>query len=770
MKKAIIYLFAAILFAGCSTTRHIADDEQLYTGIKSITINGEKEYAASNIGKQAMEDILVTLSCPPNGSIAGSSTVRGFSIGLWWYNAFYNSKNKIGKWLFNTFGDEPVLISNVNPELRARVANNILKYYGYFNGNVTSKIITNKKNSKKAKVAYEVTLHQPYRYDSVEYRGFAGKADSLIKVTKPERLIRKGEQFSVYTIKDEQERIDTLLRNNGYYYHQPSFTQFLADTINTPGFVQMRIEPQKALTTKQNRPYTIGDIYIHLLKNKATLQHSINNDTVKGRSFTYIYNGKKPPVRPGTMLRNIFLHQGEPYSQKGLQNTVSRLSQMNIFSNSHIEFAPRGESDTLDVNITAQLDKPYDFTFEMNVTTKSNNQIGPGSVVSLSRKNLFRGGETLTMSLKGSYEWQTKDEGITDKDLLNSWEIGADVSLIFPRLYLPFFQRKLMRIPSSTSFRVYVNRLNRSGFFRMIRLGGDLSYKIYTKSTTIHTVTPLRLTFDLLRDTTEKFDKIVADNRSLQNSFRDQFIPAMQYTFTYDNTKTRHRNKSIFEGSVTAAGNVTSLLFCAFGEGWNEKDKHLFENPYAQFIKLTAELRQLYRIDRNNFIATRIMAGILHSYGNSDYAPYGEQFYVGGANSLRAFTVRTVGPGSFHPAKETRYSYLDETGTLKIEANLEYRFRIISELHGALFVDAGNVWLTKRDNNRPGGKITMNNFAKDIALNTGFGIRYDLGFLVLRLDFGLGLHAPYKTKKSGYFNLSPFGDGFAWHFAVGYPF
>lgn len=770
MKKAIIYLFTTILFTACSTTRHIADGEQLYTGIKEIKINGEKEYATGDIGEQAIEEVIAALSLPPNGAIAGSSTMRGFSFGLWWYNTFYNSRNKIGRWFFNTFGDAPVLISNVNPELRAQVANNVLKYYGYFNGNVTSKIITNKHNGKKAKVEYEITLHEPYRYDSIEYRGFAGKADSLIDATRNERLIKTGEQFSASAINSERERINNLLRNNGYYYYQPAFTRILADTVNTPGYAQMRIEPQGGLGARNNRPYKIGNINIQVLRNNAATVYNINNDTLKGRNFTYIYNGKKPPVRPGTMLRNIFMRCGEPYSQEAQQLTVSRLSQMNIFSNSNLIFTPRSKSDTLDLDITAQLDKPYDFTFEMNVTSKSNNQIGPGSIISLSRKNLFRGGETLTLSLKGSYEWQTKDEGITDKDLLNSWEMGADLSLTFPRLFLPFFQRKLMRIPSSTAFSVYVDRLNRSGFFRMIHLGGDVSYKIYTKSTTIHTVTPLRLTFDLLRNTSEKFDKIVADNRSLQNSFRDQFIPAMQYTFLYDNAKTRHRNKSYFEGSITAAGNITSLAFCAFGKGWNEKDKNLFENPYAQFIKITAELRQLYRIDRNNFIATRIMAGILHSYGNSEYAPYSEQFYIGGANSLRAFTVRTVGPGSFHPAAETRYSYLDETGTLKLEANLEYRFRIISELHGAIFVDAGNIWLTTRDENRPGGEITMKNFAKDIALNTGFGIRYDLDFLVLRLDFGLGLHAPYKTNKKGYFNLSPFGDGFAWHFAIGYPF
>lgn len=766
--NSIIYLFIAATLIACSTTRHIDDGEQLYTGIKKIEISGEKEYASSPTGQQAIAEVKAALACPPNGSLAGSSSIKTFSLGLWWHNTFYNSKSRVGKWFFNTFGKSPVLISKVNPELRTQVADNLLKYYGYFNGNVTQEVITDKKNHKKAKVSYYITLHEPYRYDSIEYRGFKGGADSLIKVTKYFRLIKKGEQFSAKSINSERERINTLLRNNGYYYYQPAFTKILADTINNPGYADIRIEPQSGLPARVTRPYTIGNIKISLQNNTGT--RNKQNDTLTIGNISYIYNGKKPPVRPGALLRNIQLRTNKAYSQELQQKSLQQLSKMNIFSSTSFNFTPRGESDTLDLGITAQLDKPYDFTFELNVTSKSNSQVGPGSRVSLSRKNLFRGGETLTLSLKGSYEWQTGEKNKEDNSLINSWEVGADATLSFPRLFLPIVHSKHLRVPASTSFSIYTNRLNRSGFFRMIQVGGDATYKIHSHSTTTHTITPFRLTFDMLRNTTTKFDSIVASNRSLQNSFRDQFIPAMQYTYTYDNAKTAHRNKTWFEGSVTAAGNVTSLVLVACGEKWSEKNKRLFENPYAQFVKLTAEVRQLYRINANNYIATRIMAGVLHCYGNAEYAPYSEQFYIGGANSLRAFTVRTVGPGSFHPAAETRYSYLDETGTLKFEANIEYRFKLISQLQGALFIDAGNVWLMEEDNSRPGGKFEMKNFAKQLALNTGFGARYDLDFLVLRLDFGLGLHAPYKTKRNGYFNLSPFGNGFAWHFAIGYPF
>ena len=773
MKRIYTIALLAMLLTACSTTKFISDDEQLYTGIKDIEFVESNKYATTSTGETAMEEVTCALDYAPNGAIFGSSKWRALPLGLWWYNGFHDSKTKIGKWFFNTFATDPKLISNVNPQLRAEVASEVLKYYGYFNGKVTSEIITDKKNAKKAKVKYIVTLNEPYCYDSIEYKNFPETADSIIKATWQNRIIKQGEQFDAAAMEEERTRLCELFRNNGYYYYQPGYIKYLADSINTPGKIELHIQPEKNLPTRISRTWKFGTTHIRVTKSLATGERNMNtatSDTIGNRFFKYIYNGKKPPVKIGALLRNIQIRPGDIYSYEKQQNAFKRLGQMNIFSNINFTLTPRGESDTLDLNITTQLDKPYDFTFELNATSKSNDQIGPGSKISLARKNVFRGGETLKFTLNGSYEWQT-DKNVTGRAaVINSWEVGADVSLSFPRLFFPIIHRKHLRIPAATSFRLHTDLMNRSGFFRMIRAGGDATYKIYSHSTTTHTVVPFRLSYDMLLSTTEKFDAIAQNNRSIKHSFRDQFIPAMQYTYTYDNANTNHRNKTWIETSVTSAGNITSLIFYAFGKDFNQKDKSIFGNPYAQFIKGTAEMRQLWKIDYNQYIATRIMAGAIYSYGNSEYAPYSEQFYIGGANSLRAFTIRSIGPGSFHPENANRYSYLDETGTLKFEMNIEYRFRIISDLHGALFVDAGNIWLMKEDSERPGGELKASTFGEQIALNTGFGVRYDLSFLVLRLDFGLGLHAPYKTKRNGYFNLSPFKDGFAWHFAIGYPF
>lgn len=769
MKRTVLYIFLALLAASCSTTRHIPDGDMLYTGIKEVVFTDAKENAASAAGKTALQEARYALDYAPNGAIAGSSTLRALPIGLWWYNALYDSRSKVGKWLFNKLAKAPVLISKVNPSLHADVATNILKYYGYFNANVEAEVIPSAKNPKKAKVSYKGTLGTPYRYDTISYCNFAQGADSLIRSEWDSRLIRQGQQFDAAAMEQERNRINKLLRNNGYYNFRPEYITFLADTVKRRGYASIRVQPSADMPQQANDVRRIGDITIRV-RNNDTGSLRQKADTLKRRNITYIYYGDKVPVRVGPLMRNIQIRNGELYSQEKQQNAVDKLSRMNIFNNFRINLVPREGSDLLDLDITTQLDKPYDFTFELNVTSKSNNQVGPGSKISLAKRNLFRGGETLKFTLAGSYEWQTDKKVKGKAALVNSWEIGGDISLNFPRLYFPLLNRRYLRLPATTSFRLFIDEMNRSGFFRMVQAGGDATYKIQSHSTTTHTVIPFRLTYDMLLSTTEKFDNIVESNKLIANSFRDQFIPAMQYGYTYDNTGTHHRNKSKIDVSVTSAGNITSLAFAAFGKPFNQKNKNIFGNPYAQFIKATAELRQLWKIDNNQYIATRIMAGAIHSYGNSDTAPYSEQFYIGGSNSLRAFSVRSVGPGSYRPENANGYNYLDETGTMKLEANVEYRFRIVSDLHGALFVDAGNIWLLKEEKERPGGELRASTFGKQIALNTGFGVRYDLAILVLRLDFGLGLHAPYDTGRSGYFNLNPLKDGFAWHFAIGYPF
>lgn len=768
MKRIAWIAPLALLIVSCSTVKNLPEGEVLYTGIKDIEI---KEPGKGDVADNAVVEVTASLDCPPNNSFFGSSSLRTpFPFGLWWYNSCVNSNSKIGKWCFDHFAATPVVMSQVNPKLRCQIATNVLHNFGYFHGWVNSEIIK-QRNPRKQKVSYTVGMGLPFVWDSITYMGFSPTADSLIHTTTRESLLQKGAQFTVSSLDGERTRLSNLFRDHGYYYFQPGYITYQADTLHAPGQVDLHITPAEGLSPKVTHPWSIGKVSIAVMKQEERM--NLPHDTLKLRDMTYYYSGKKAPVRPGIFLRRLGLKHGEYYSQDNYAHTLSELSRLNIFSSLNFNFTPRDSTatcDSLDLFIFAQLDKLYALTLEANVTSKSNSQVGPGIKASLERKNIFGGGETLKGSVSGSYEWQTNGDMKGRQAVINSWEIGADLSLKFPRLYMPFVNNRRINYSTSTSYHLYADQLNRSGFFKMVSAGGEALYTLTPYSTTTHVITPFHLTYDMLQRTTAKFDSIVNQNRALKQSFRNQFIPAMIYSYTYDNNKTSHRNKSWWQTTVMESGNVVSLAYMALGKGWNDKDKEIVYNPYAQFLKATTELRQQIKIDSRQVIATRLFAGIIKPYGNSSVAPYSEQFYAGGANDIRAFTIRTIGPGSYHPDENSKYSYMDETGDLKLEANVEYRFKLFGNLYGALFADAGNVWLLDKSADRPGGELTLNNFINEVAFGVGPGLRYDMEFLVVRIDLGVPLHAPYDTGKSGYFNISNYWDNMRLHFAIGYPF
>lgn len=760
-----------MLLAACSTTSNLPEGEVLYTGIDKMEVVNEDKTEA---GATALAEVEAALAYAPNNAILGSSTMRWpFPVGLWIYNDFvkYQDKKGFGRWVFDNLGTPPVLMSAVNGETRAKVATNLLKDYGYFNGSVSYSEVL-QKNPRKAKASYRIDMANPFLLDSIAYLKFPHKADSLIRATRNRSVLLKDENFSVIRLEEERQRISDLLRNNGYFYFRPDLIVYRADTLQRPGYVSLQVLPQNGIPAESEKQYYIGNTSVYL----TGYDNEPPTDTLRMRNnMTICYSGEKPGIRPSALTRNFFYRKGELYSQDRQSYTQEAIGRMGIFRYSEFRYAPRDTTaacDTLDVNVYATFDKPYDAELEFNVTTKNTSQTGPGAVFKLTRNNFKRMGADLSFELRGSYEWQTRHTVEGDDSKMNSYELGTSLSLDFPRLVLPWKDREVRRsrFPQHTSFKLYVDLLNRARFFNMLSFGGNVTYDFQRSRLWKHSITPFRLTFNTQLSTTARFDSVTATNPSLALSLGNQFIPAMNYTFTYDNARLRPRHNLWWETSITSAGNVTSLVYAALGKGLKEKDKELLGSPYAQFLKLTSEVRAHMKIIGKQYLALRLMGGVLWTYGNQTVAPYSEQFYIGGANSIRAFTVRSLGPGTYSPGSDNPYGYIDQTGDIKLEANVEYRFPIFGDLYGAAFLDAGNVWLLRKDANRPGGQLTLRNFAKSIALGTGVGIRYDLTFLVIRLDLGIALHMPYETGKSGYYNIPKFKDGLGLHFAVGYPF
>lgn len=813
------------LLAACSTTSALPEDEQLYTGIDHITysdspLNKSKKGGRDSVGVitavgnavEAVGDVLrgegvqkaaealarnkknltkaerkalkeqqkkteedfstakteveAVLAYPPNNALFGSSYLHSpLQIGLWIHNAFADSKEGLGKWMYTHFATEPVLLSSVSPEMRAKVATNTLHNYGYFHGQVGYDVIA-QKNPKKAKVAYDVHAGPLYRLDSVAYLRFPQAMDSVLQQHHSERLLKKGDAFSVINLSNEQTRIETLLRNNGFYYFSAPYTTFRADTIQSPGSVQLQVLPSDARPEKADHPWYIGRAYVSV---RNSDQAPLDN-TIERRYYTYQFSGDKLPLRANLWRHAITHRHGEMYRLADEKMTLAKLGELGVLSQMDVGYVPRDTTstcDTLDVVVSAVMDKLYDSTFEMNATMKSNQQVGLGVSYELAKRNAFRGAEKVSFKVFGSYEWQTGAGAQGHNSLLNSYEIGTQLAFKFPRFVFPGISRKRARFPSSTQFAFDADWKNRSKFYNMVSMGVSATYDWYKRQQLKHSLTLFSLDFDKLNHTTASFDSIMQANPALYVSTRNQFVPSLSYTLTYQSAATQ-RHPWWVQFTAKEAGNVTSAIYAACGKSFSQKDKQLLGNPFAQFVKVTAEMHKVFKLSSDLNIATRVFGGVIWAYGNSSSAPYADQFYVGGANSVRAFTVRSLGPGSYRPS-DSKYSYMDQTGDIKLEANAELRARLFGDLHGAVFLDAGNVWLMHDDPKRPGAKLDAETI-KHIALGTGVGIRYDLDFLVLRFDVGIALHAPYATARSGFYNIEKFKDGLGLHFAIGYPF
>lgn len=790
-RPLIKYISALILLpvimTACSTTRAIPDGEQLFTGLKKIQFDNYEKNAHADETKLELESVLATA---PTSSLLGSSYYRTpIPMRLWIWNAFSQDTSRVSRWITKAFGSKPKLLSQVNPLLRKSVGELQLRKLGYFKGSVGYEVIQ-QSNPKKAKVAYFVNMGPLWRLDSISYLNFTPGADSLLAATKDEALIHKGDPFSVPALEAERQRVARLLRDNGYYYAKATDASYLADTLQTPGKVALRFQEADSLEPEVTRKWYVGRVNVNL---RSQLAEQLTDSLVR-RSFTLRYARRKSPLRPGVFYNGLEMRSGQLYSLAKQEASSGYLRSTGLFTYNNFRFTPRNASDTcdtLDLDIDCVFDKPYNFYINANAKGKTSKRIGPELVMGLTKLNAFRGGEKLDINVHGSYEWQTGHLSEGSSSRVNSYEYGGDVSLVFPRMLTPdnlfwsarrrnardgrralrgkrsWKRRRFYGVPSTT-LRLSNNILNRAGYFKRHVVSGDLTYEFWTSPRSYHQFSPLTLSYEYMTSRTDSFTVLLAGNPYLQISMRDQFVPKKSYTYLYASAA-GSRNPVSWRTTVSEAANILSLGYMAAGRRWNDKSKKLFKNPYAQFVKLETDFVKLWRFGDNHSVAGHLSAGVVCSYGNAAKAPYYEQFYVGGANSVRAFNVRSVGPGKYRPGSQ-RMSYVEQTGDVKFEASLEARPHLFGDLYGAVFLDAGNVWTLGDDAQRPGAQLKWKSVLTDMAVGTGVGIRYDLGLFVIRVDWGIGLHVPYHTGKKGFYNLPRFDDGNSFHLAIGYPF
>ncbi len=755
---AAVALAVVVLTSACSTTRRIPDDEILYNGLKGVSF---EEDSVSELPSDLESTIKSAVNVAPNNYWKLLGWHYPFPLGLWVYNNWSNPPSGLKHWLYEKLAAEPVLVSDVRPEVRTRMIDEILDNNGYFRGTTSYELIKGR-NPKKAKIRYTVTPGRAYPMEVVEMLPDTNHLNHMIdSLARNDNYLSSQMRYSTDSLSIARTRITNSLRNRGYYFFRPDYIEYLADSIATPGKILMKIMLASNTPKFAMRRYRTGKVTVVANRHAGGGEP----DTIVTPRATLI---KMEPSKLRTKLipECVTFRPGRVFSVRNMNLTQTNLSRLGIFSSIDIAAVPDTLSpsdDLLDVVINCTFDAPWEAAFEINGSSKSNSYLGPGMSFKVTNNNIFGGGEQLTVGLTGSYEWQT---GHGRNSVFNSYEVGLSASLAMPRLVAPKFIPRSPFQLNWTRFQIGADLLNRPHYFKMAQFNASINYDWRVSRHVSNTFTPIKLTYTNLMHTTAEFDSIMSANPAVAQSFQSQYIPQMIYSYVYDRNF-GSKNTLNWQFTLQEAGNIFWGIYRAFGK---KGEKELFGTPFSQFVKATTQLVYGRRVtEGDTWIVSRVALGAAHAYGNSSQVPYAEQFYCGGANSVRAFTVRSIGPGSYHdPA--TVGTYFDQTGTFKFEANVEYRFPIAGPLHGALFLDAGNVWLLKDDPQRPGGQLKASTFFNDLALGTGAGLRFDIGMLVVRGDLGIGIHAPYDTGKSGYYNMTSFGKSLAFHLAIGYPF
>ncbi len=783
-----------LLLASCSTTKLVPDDDQLFIGLTKIDY---KNYVDDDNFIATQEEVEAALATAPNGALFGSSYYRTpIQYRLWIWNYAYGSHGRFKQWLNRSFGKAPVLMSQVNPALRASVAQSVLRKNGYLHGSVSFEEKP-QRNPKKMKIGYTVTLDTLFTIDTLTYVNFPPQMQALIDSTQADAQAGKGSPFNVATLDGERSRLSQLFRNNGYYYYQPGYASYLADTFDVRNRAKMRLQLADSLPEQALRPWYVGNIRMQLRESsRQQLTDSI------GRRFLKIFYGtgkKHAPISPRVILRDLKLRPRQLFSYSDYTESMQKINGTGVFSSVDLQFTPR-DRDTLDLTLNCTFDKPWDVYVETNFVNRTIGRMGPELKLGFTRRNLFRGGEKLDVNLHGSYEWQTSSQ----ESNMSTYQYGADASLEFPRILLPFVsdrpkRNKNGRVKRPRQFyatpwtiaKISTDIIRRPDYYKMHIVSGEWTYRWQPSENSRHEFSPITLKYQFINTRTSQFDELLRQNPYLMTSMDDYFVPKMRYTYTYEESPKRTRFPLRWEISLEESGNAMALYdVLVQGNGWNQKEKQFFKNPYSQYVKIETDLTKTWALDSKSQLVGHINAGVMWSYGNSTEAPFSERFYIGGANSIRAFTVRSIGPGAYPSmggSSNKQMSYLLQNGDSKLTMNLEYRHQLFGSLYGAIFLDAGNIWsnsdytitsddasdqdfVNKWNNDVSDMKFKFSNLLNHLATGTGLGLRYDMDFLVIRVDWGFGLHLPYDTGKSGYFNIPRFKDMHSLHLAIGYPF
>lgn len=761
---ALGVVIVCVVMVACSPTRHVPDGSYLLDHVKIETDN--KAVKGSDLKSYLRQE--------PNHRMFG---LFRFSLGL--YNLSGNDSTKwFNRWVRNA-GTPPVIYDPLLMENSRLQMEKAMNNKGYMAARVEADTVS---HGKRMDVVYRVSSNMPHYIDDI---GYNIANDSLSRLIERQfarhSLLKKGDNFDRNVLDEERQRISDILRRDGYYAFNKELITYTADTADHSKAVDLTLNllPDSAVNTSSYRPYEryyMRKIYFVLSYDLTAADPIDVSQAVVYKNYHFI-EGKHPYIHRETLVENCFIRPGLIFSSRDVDNTYTAFGRLRIIKYVNIRFEPVGQSadgrNELDCYILLSEDKPQSVSLEVE-GTNSEGDLGFAVGATYEHRNIFKGSETFSTKVRGAYESLSGDLSGLINDRYT--ELGGEIGITYPKFLFPFLRTDFRRrMKASTEYSVNLNFQQRPEYTRVI-WGMGWKYKWTTNRGVFrHNYDLLDINYVYLPHKTDGFlENIAPDNPLLRYSYEDHFIMRMGYTFYCSNLNPSNplqRRTDVY--TLRAAGEIAGNLLNAFSRLTSKSQPadgyKIFGIRYSQYAKFDFDYSFTHLIDDRNSVAFHVGGGIGIPYGNTDILPFEKRYYSGGANSVRGWSVRTLGPGSYN-GNNSVSEFINQCGDIRFDMNLEYRAKLFWKVELGVFIDAGNIWTIRNYEAQPGGQFRLDSFYKEIALAYGMGIRLDFNYFLLRFDLGMKAYNPAAGQEHWAIASQNFKRDSAFHFTVGYPF
>jgi outer membrane protein assembly factor BamA len=769
-KIALCYcLIGLIIFllASCKSTKYVPEESHL---LKSYKVKVDKEQVDS-------KELDSYIKPKPNRLILGTK----FYLGL--YNLSGEKDSGWNRWL-RKIGESPVLYDDYETERNNKQLRLYMRNKGYHHAEVSDSVRFNK---KKAQVSYDIIAGNPYTLRSINYQYEDTSLRSLLAPDSVNSLLKPGDLFDVDDMQAERARIETFLRNRGYFNFNREYIYYEADSSLNNHQVDLTIGVKKYILPSadgyylivSHRKYKIEEVYIYpgfdpkraIADNKGYID---GLTSFRYNEFEFRHDDKLK-ADPGVISQSVFIMPGEAYDAEKVKQSYKHLSSLRIYKLVNIVFEEKDPNDPymhddypLICHIQLSPTTSQSYTVELEGTNSAGN-LGVGGNLNYTHRNLFGGAENFTTRLSGAVETIRE---IDQQGFGNMIELGLEGRLTFPKFLLPFKTEKFIRkYNPKTSTSIRFNYQHRPDYTRTM-FQTTFGYNWTGGDFITHIINPISLNFVKMIDASDEFLEDIKDTY-LEFSFEDRLILGTNYSFIYTNQDIQKtRDFVFFRTNLESAGLLLKGVARAIGTERDSLGRYImFGNAFAQYVKGDVEFRYFKILNDKTNLVYRVFLGGAFPYGNSITIPYEKQYFTGGANGIRAWQVRNLGPGSYNIFNEPEAPrWPNQTADIKIEGNIEYRFDLFWLLEGALFMDGGNIWSMKKDDDRPGSVFEWNRFYKEFALGAGLGLRMDFSFFVFRFDLGMKVRDPSQPEGSRWVFMNSGYTRPQYNIAIGYPF